>query len=367
MYFERKSGTELVAPLTLMAIVMVCGLLNLSSSTATSGFKGLLARQFIWDMFAAGIFVATAFVGRRSLKTFAYTIYAASLLSLIGVLIHGTGPGDVKRWLTLGPLRFQPSELTKAGVISVMAVYLSTVTEKETRDLSKLLGTMLVSGVPVILIALEPDIGTAGVVLLSAGCLLLIAGLNKRTLLILTIAGIVAMPVVWKYGLKDYQKKRIETFLSPEKDPMGAGYQSIQSKITVGSGGLWGKGFRKGTQTQLRFLPEQHTDFAFSVWAEEWGFMGSLFVIAMYFFLALIYAEGAASAHSLDTLFLNAGVCIHITLHAFFNLGMVAGMLPVVGLPLPFFSYGGSTAIATALLMGLAEASKNVSLFDARL
>jgi rod shape determining protein RodA len=288
----------------------------------------------------------------RTLADKSHFIYGGIILLLVYVLFLGVVRGGSRRWIDFGPLNLQPSEFAKATLALVLAKFFA---EGRRGGVSR--GDLLIAGaitvVPLVLIARQPDLGTAVtlVPVLIAGAF--VAGMPVRIFGILALVGVLIAPVAWRFALQDYQKERISTFLDPSQDAKGAGYQQIQARITVGSGGVWGKGFQKGTQGQLRFLPVAHNDFIFSVLAEEHGFAGVLAALGLYLFVILRALEAAALAKDRLGSFLVLGVLASFTFQVVYNITMSAGLAPVKGLTLPLMSYGGSSMIATLAGFGL--------------
>jgi rod shape determining protein RodA len=271
---------------------------------------------------------------------------------LIAVLFFGKYVGGSRRWLIIGPLSFQPSELVKIAVILSLAHYYSKDAKTRGFTLRELIRPLMIIMLPVLLIGMQPDLGTAGLVVLIAGSITVFVKIERRSFIYLIASGAVLVPLIW-FFLKEYQKKRILVFLDPDRDPLGAGYHIIQSKIAIGSGLLSGQGFLKGTQNALSFLPEEHTDFIFSVLAEEWGFLGSATLVLLFFILII---WGLTVAHGCREPFgtiVAVGVTAMIFWQVFINIGMSMGLFPVVGVPLPFVSYGGSSVLTTAIGIGL--------------
>jgi rod shape determining protein RodA len=268
------------------------------------------------------------------------------------VLFFGAVRGGSRRWIDLGVFNLQPSEFAKATVALVLAKYFG-----ESRRGAPTSGDLLIAGaitaVPLLIIMRQPDLGTAVTLLPILLAVAYVVGVPMRIFGILALVGVLAAPVAWKFVLKDYQKERISTFLDPEQDAKGAGYQQIQARITTGSGGLWGKGFMKGTQGQLRFLPVAHNDFVFSVLAEEHGFAGVLTALGLYLFVILRSLESARLAKDRLGAYLVLGVLASFTFQVIYNVTMAAGLAPVKGLTLPLMSYGGSSMIATLAGFGL--------------
>lgn len=311
-------------------------------------------KQILFLIVGVCIAFVASLVSPQRLSKFAYAFYGACVFLLVAVLLFGVVIKGSRRWIDFGSIHFQPAELAKMGVILALSRYLSKVPAP--KGGFKLKGLLLPFGIfllPLGLVLKQPDLGTA----LSIGAIgftmVLFAGINLRSLLILVCSGLLLIIPAWHH-LHDYQKRRVLVLIDPEADPLGSGYHIIQSKIAVGSGEIFGKGFLKGTQTQLQFLPEHSTDFIFSVLAEEWGFLGCIVVLSIY--LLLLYRLTRVIRKTRDTfsLFLVVGLTSYIFCHVFINIGMVVGLLPVVGIPLPLFSYGGSSMLANMLAIGLA-------------
>jgi rod shape determining protein RodA len=267
---------------------------------------------------------------------------------LLAVLAFGRSSLGARRWINLGGFSLQPSELMKLSMVIFLAKFFENKNSSSGIKLGDLIIPTLFVLIPVALIIVQPDLGTAMIIMLVYGSMLLFLRLHPKLIIMGMIAGAVALPVVYNYGLKPYQRQRITTFIDPMSDPKGAGYNSIQSMIAVGSGQIWGKGYKKGTQAHLNFLPEHHTDFIFSVFSEEWGFVGCSILLLLY---ALFIMSGLSVAYQSNDKFaslLAFGITSIFFWHVFVNMGMVMGMLPIVGVPLPFMSYGGS-ALLTAM------------------
>ncbi|MCL4159810.1 UNVERIFIED_CONTAM: hypothetical protein GTU68_044770, partial [Idotea baltica] len=240
-------------------------------------------RQFLSIALGFAVFLGASFLRPTFWKRWAIPIYLLCCAMLVAVLLGGTVAGGARRWLSLGAIRIQPSEMMKLGLILALAKFFAKPdSPKEGYRIMQLFWPSVIVGIPVVLILAEPDLGTALCHVLIGGSMFLLAGIQRKTLIRLLVIALIAAPLAWSFVLKDYQKQRVLTFMSPEADPLGSGYHAMQSKIAVGSGAIFGKGYRQGTQTQLSFLPEQTTDFIFSVLAEEWGFAGSVSVILLY-------------------------------------------------------------------------------------
>jgi len=351
---DRKLWRQLDARLIILCFaLMVIGIINLYSATIIPG-EGVpyYQRQLFW--FGIGVFLALLvfIIDYRYYEEFAYPFYLAVLVVVLCVLIYGLVVGGGQRWIKLGFFYFQPSELMKIGVILALARYFAQHERKEGYRLRDLFIPAVITMVPTVLILKQPDLGTAMVLVLIFCSIVLFVKIRFRSLLIIGTTIILATPFFW-FALKDYQRSRILTFLNPGMDPLGAGYHIIQSKIAVGSGGIWGKGYLQGTQCKLAFLPEHHTDFIFAVLGEEWGFVGCGIVLALYLALILWGLTRGVRTQDQYGSIVALGVTAMIFWHVVINVGMVLGVMPIVGLPLPFLSYGGSSAVVTLIGIGL--------------
>ncbi len=339
--------------LCLTLLLAIIGLCNLYSAvTAGASQKVLFIRQLIWYGIGFAAMGAAFVVDYKTLERWAGLIYLVCILLLVCVLFFGTYAGGSRRWLSFMGFSIQPSEIAKIAVVLALAKYYSKVADAGGLILRELVRPFITILIPFVLIVKQPDLGTAMLILLIAISMTCFLKIEKRSLLCLLSVGVVTVPMVW-FCLKEYQKQRILTFLNPDRDPLGAGYHIIQSKIAIGSGMIFGKGFTKGTQNALSFLPEQHTDFIFSVLAEEWGLVGSF--ILLFIFMMLI-VKGLSIAHKCKDPFgiiLSVGIIAIIFWEYLINIGMVTGLVPVVGIPLPLISYGGSSVISTMICIGL--------------
>lgn len=311
-------------------------------------------KQIIYLMAGLLVLAGASLIPTRWLFRFAFVVYGTGVSLLVSVALFGTVVKGSRRWLDLGILNLQPAEFMKMGVILAMARVLSRYPPAVGGyRLRQIVLFGLVFLVPMALVMKQPDLGTALVIGAGGSLMLLFAGVNWRTLLLVTVLGCALIVPAWSH-LHDYQKNRILALFNPDQDPKGTGYHINQSKIAVGSGELFGKGFLKGTQTQLEFLPEHTTDFIFSVLAEEWGFVGCVMVLLAYFLLLLRLLRVAGRARDLFSSLVVVGVGALLFFHATVNMGMVVGILPVVGIPLPLFSYGGSAMLSSMFGLGLA-------------
>ncbi|MBN1140223.1 MAG: rod shape-determining protein RodA [Deltaproteobacteria bacterium] len=338
----------------LILLVAAIGILNLFSATFSWSFaaRAIHQKQIFWLLIGLSIAFLLCLFDYRHLKHWAWSLYIGSVLLLGWVQLFGKVSMGARRWIDLGFFNLQPSEVIKVVIVITLAGYFSNRSYPQGCGLPQLAVPFLLLAVPFLLILRQPDLGTALLVVFIGVTLILFVRIRFRTLLFLIMAGALTPWVGWAF-LKDYQKTRIQIFLDPESDPLGAGYHIIQSKIAVGSGGFWGRGFLHGPQSQLSFLPERHTDFAFSVFAEEWGFAGCTVLLALY---CLIIVWGIYIAYRASDKFgryLAVGVIGMLFWHVVINLGMVIGLLPVVGVPLPLFSYGGTNMVTTMIGVGL--------------
>ncbi|GAB4277261.1 MAG: rod shape-determining protein RodA [Deferrisomatales bacterium] len=340
--------------LALLVLLSALGLAVLWSASHGPGgnVAGYGLRQLRWMVLGAAALAGALAVDYRHWQTHAVAIYLLHLALLALVLVVGKTSMGAQRWLPLGPFHLQPSELTKIAAAIVTAHLLSREPTPPPYGLRQLWAPVAVLVLPAGLVLLQPDLGTAALIVGVGGTIVLFQGVRRRLLLGASALVVGAAPVAWGL-LHDYQRQRILTFLDPERDPLGAGYHIIQSKIAVGSGQLIGKGYLGGTQVHLQFLPERHTDFIFSVLAEEWGFVGAAGVLALYGLLILWGLDIAAKARDPFGRLLAVGLTSILFFHVTVNVGMVTGLLPVVGVPLPLFSYGGSSVVTTYVVAGL--------------
>jgi rod shape determining protein RodA len=341
------------------ALLAGIGLVMAYTNSVESGASALesgstFARGLLWAGIAIVVYVAATAFDYRWLRTFTWPLYAANLALLLVTLIVGDGVGGTSRWINLGPLSFQFSELAKIGMIAVLASYLTSRSAR-LDSLSTILGACVLIIPPWILVLMQPDLGTSlvfGAILVG---MLFMSGASLKWLTALAAVGIAAFPFVWSNVLRDYQKERLLSFLDPLADIQGSGYQLYQAQIAVGSGGLFGKGLTNGTQNQLDFLPVQTTDFVFAILAEELGFLGGMVVLAL--FVVLIWRVLAAAWRSRDPFGLSfaAGVASMLLFQLVVNVGMVIGIMPITGIPLPFVTHGGASLISLAVGLGVIQ------------
>ena len=338
------------------AILMICviGLAQIYSTTYVDGVgaSSIFYTQIYGILLGVVALVVALSFDYRTLADKSHYLYLGIIALLIYVLLFGVVRGGSRRWIDLGPLNLQPSEFAKATLALVLAKFFGE-SRRGTVTRADLVIAGAIAAVPLFIIYLQPDLGTAVTLLPVLFAVAFVAGMPMRIFGILAIVAVLAAPLAWKFALQDYQKERVQTFLDPEADAKGAGYQQLQARITTGSGGPWGKGFQNGTQGQLRFLPVAHNDFIFSVLAEEHGFAGVMVTLGLYLFVILRALESARLAKDRLGAYLVVGVLASFTFQVIYNITMSAGLAPVKGLTLPLMSYGGSSMIATLAGFGL--------------
>lgn len=351
-HLKLKGDFDYVLILIVVVITMM-GLFFLYSASYQKFVPNLPIRQLNWAILGA-VFAFVFFkIGYQRLIDFGYHIFVLNILLLLLVLLVGDVRYGAKRWLEFGSFAFQPSELAKITFALALAKYLGDV-KGDIVKAKYLIIPLFMTAIPMALIFKEPDLGTTLIFIPILLVMLLISGAKIKHILWLMAAGLVCVPFLWLF-LKDYQKARLLVFLNPNLDPLGAGYTIIQSKIAIGSGGLIGKGWLSGTQNQLNFLPERHTDFIFSVVGEEWGFIGCALLLALYYrFLkkGMLIAEATSDIYGRSLAY---GIVTIFAVHIIVNIGMVCGLMPVVGIPLPFLTYGGSFLITSFICVGILE------------
>ena len=336
------------ALLGMVLALMVIGLMALASASNANAAR--ITAQLVNMLVALGVLWMFANIPPHFLMRLAFPLYLLGVLLLVAVALFGDVVNGARRWLDLGVTRIQPSELMKIAVPLALAWYFDR--HEATLRLTHYVVGALMLLVPVALIARQPDLGTSALILASGFFVLFLAGLSWRIIAGLVATGAAALPFVWS-ALHDYQRQRILTLLDPAQDPLGAGYHTIQSTIAVGSGGWFGKGWMHGTQTHLDFIPERTTDFIFAVYAEEFGLLGNLALLALFL---LVIGRGmliTANATTLFTRLLAGAITLTFFTYAFVNMGMVSGILPVVGVPLPLVSYGGTSLVSICIGFGI--------------
>jgi rod shape determining protein RodA len=334
------------------AIAALCAIGLAMIFSTTGGATRLYWTQIYGIVIGVVAMIAAMTIDYRSLADKSHLLYIGLVMLLVAVALFGSRQMGAQRWLDLGFYNLQPSEFAKATLALVLAKLLGD-SRRPVLTNNELFLACVLTAVPLLLIVRQPDLGTAVTLLPVLLVVTFAAGLPVKYLGAVAVVAVLAAPLAWQFALEDYQKQRIETFLDPDQDPRGAGYQQIQARITVGSGGVWGKGFREGTQGQYRFLPVAHNDFIFSVLAEEQGFVGVIVVLGLYLFVIMRSLEAAKLAKDRLGAYLVLGVLSTFTFQVIYNITMSAGLAPVKGLTLPLMSYGGSSMIATLAGFGL--------------
>jgi rod shape determining protein RodA len=356
-----RVGEQFDWPLFLCIVtVAILGVVNLYSATSPylglatkSGLADIYVTQVYW-LVVGGLFgILVAVIDYRNFERIAYIVYGVGLLALAMIFVLATDVRGAARWIRFGSFAFQPSEFMKIAVILAVARFLADEPKTEARTLVELFPAFLLCGVPFGLVMLQPDLGTAMIYLLTAGGMLAMTRIRASSIALAGATLAVAIPLLWVFGMRDYQKARVTSFLNPEADLTGTGWHAFQSQTAIGNGGIWGMGFREGTQNQFGFLPDQFSDFPFSVFAEDWGFLGVICVLSLYCFISVWAIKIASMAKDRFGAAVSIGVGAMIFWHAVINMGMVLGILPVVGVTLPLFSYGGSSVLTILIGFGL--------------
>lgn len=348
--------------LLILSVLLIFVISMLSLYSASYQPDGGMARNYAWQQLlwlavSIGLILVIIFVGYERVIDYAYIIYAVNLLLLLTVLLVGSSKMGARRWLDIGSFTLQPSEFCKISFILALTKYIGD-NHYRLDNLKAIIGSILLCIIPMVLIIKQPDLGTALVFLPILLVVLFAAGIRVKYVISFLLTGLAGLPMLW-FILKDYQKQRLFVFLNPNADPLGAGYTIIQSKIAVGSGGLSGKGWLAGTQNLLNFLTERHTDFIFSVIGEEWGFAGSVLIIVLFAILLSRLVRIASSTNDFKAKIIIVAIVTLFWFQIFVNIAMTIGIMPVVGLPLPLISYGGSSLITTMILLGLAFSVAN--------
>jgi rod shape determining protein RodA len=345
-----------------MYAIFFLGILNLYSVTfsqTSPKLQGIFGSQLKWFILGNVVIVIISLFSPKTLFRLSYWAYALNVFLLILVLVVGDKGMGAQRWLVLGGFRLQPSELMKISLALALARYYARSKPEKALFLKDLFIPFLVTIVPTILIILQPDLGTGLLLILIFLVMSFYKRLRWRSIGILAVIGIVAGLLMYNFGLKDYQKRRILTFIDPQADAKGSGYNAIQSQIAIGSGRFLGKGFKNSSQASLNYLPENHTDFVFSIFNEEHGFFGSVVLISLYIILLLRFIWLSGSVLRFYDSVLAIGIMSIFFWHTIINMCMVMGLMPIVGLPLPFMSYGGSSLMTFAVCIGMATSLSN--------
>ena len=336
----------------LVAVVGAVGVMMIYAATDGVWSRGALqhaVRLFV----AAGLMIGISLVNIRIWYELSYPIYFVSLVLLIGVEFFGVSVNGSQRWLDIGPMRLQPSEIMKPAIVLALARYYHDLASWRVSTVLGIMGAMLLIAMPMALVLNQPDLGTTLLLAATGVVIVFLAGINWRVMSLACLSLVVAIPLFFRFGLKEYQRSRILTFFDPSRDPSGASYHITQSKIALGSGGLNGKGFMKGTQRQGEYVPENRTDFIFTVIGEEFGFKGSLMTMGLFLCVIGLCVWLSLQCKDAFSKLLILGLTTTFTLYIFINLGMVMGLAPVVGVPLPLISYGGTVILAVMGGFGL--------------
>jgi len=353
--FKRLRNMDLMMNLAVLALIAmgIFFIYSAAFSKISGASKLFYERQLIWAFVGCGLFLFFFYWDYRKLLKWAPLFYCLGLFFLFFVLLIGSKKLGAQRWLSIGGFAFQPSEFSKLSLILVLSAYLSHFSEHHMK-FKYFLGALVLMALPMLFIMKQPDLGTALIYLPIFLTMLYVARVPLKYLIGLLVSGMAVSPFMWMF-LKEYQKNRLLVFMNPDRDPLGAGYNLIQSKIAVGSGGWFGKGWLEGTQNQLNFLPERHTDFIFSVIGEEWGFLGGLLVLLLFFIVISGALNVSDKAQDQSGQIMASGIAAFFIAHVFINIGMTIGIMPITGLPLPFVSYGGTSLIVMMAALALLQ------------
>jgi rod shape determining protein RodA len=337
------------------ATLALIGVINLYSATSVSraSLSEVYIQQVYWLVSGGILAMLVTSIDYRHYEKFGYALYAFGIVLLVLVFVLGKDIRGSSRWIYIGSFSLQPSEFMKLFLIIAVAKYLHDDPKTEGRTLRDLAIPAVIAAVPMMLILAQPDLGTALILMLIFVSICALTRIAWKSLVSLGLAVAVGLPLVWTYVLKDYQRNRVTAFLNPDANILGSGWHAHHARVAIGNGGIWGQGFMRGSQNQFHFLPDQYSDFPFAVFAEDWGFVGCLVLVALYGFLVMWSIRVAATAKDRFGAVIAVGVGSLIFWHAFFNLGMVTGILPVVGVTLPLFSYGGSSVLTVLMGVGL--------------
>lgn len=343
----------------IVTCLAIIGIMTIYSATrpplGVEGHPDFYLKQMLWLLISTGVLFVVVSIDYIWFYRISYPLYGLGLLLLLIILFGGKVSMGAQRWLSIGPISFQPSEFFRIFFIIAFSSYLTNMGRNSVDKIS--MKSLFMFGIlPLILLIKQPDLGTAILLMFLFVVLSFSKGISKKIITAIIIIGLISVPflghIFWE-GLKDYQKNRLVAFIDPDIDPAGIGYHINQSKISIGSGGFWGKGYLKGTQGPLRFLPEKHTDFIFSVFAEEWGFAGSIMLIGIYLILFLRGLDTAMRAKDEFGRLTALGITAMFFVYFCVNIGMTLGIMPVVGVPLPFVSYGGTALLSNFIAAGI--------------
>lgn len=342
--------------------IFIIGILNLYSATHSHGVgpeQGIYKTQIMWFCLSWIIGIGVSFIQPKNFYRLAYPSYLLCVMLLIMVLFVGHSALGGQRWIGIAGMKFQPSELVKMSVVLVLARWYAKASPEQETGFKELIIPFLITFIPALMVIIQPDLGTGTLTLLIFFLITFYRKLKWKTIVIIGFIGLIGGTVMYNFGLREYQKKRIITFIDPEFDAKGSGYNAIQSKIAIGSGQFFGKGFRQSSQGALNYLPENHTDFIFAIFNEEHGFVGSVFLIALY--LALFYRLLwlASNVNKMFDSIVVVGVLAIFFWHTIVNMSMVSGLMPIVGIPLPLMSYGGSNLLTFGICCGVVTSISN--------
>lgn len=354
--FDRRIASNFDWTIFILTLIIsALGVLVIFSAThgaSSEGLKNLYTTQIVWIAYGVACLLIVLLFDYRYLGQFAYLLYFLSLLSLVFVLLFGKTISGAQRWLIIGGMTFQVSEMAKIALIITLARYFGGGRLIGEYKLKDLFVPAILTVIPFLLIAKQPDLGTSLVLVFILFVMILFIEVHPKILVFLIGGTILTLPLSWMF-LKDYQKNRLLTLIDPNVDPLGTGYHILQSRIAIGSGGFWGKGLLAGTQSRLHFLPEQHTDFVFSVLAEEAGFAGSCVLLILYLLLIIKAVDVVHKVKDRFGMLLGIGIISTFCFYVVFNIAMTIGLFPVVGIPLPLMSYGGSSIVSTYIAIGI--------------
>lgn len=342
--------------------IFIVGIINLYSATHSQGIgpeEGLYKTQIMWFIISWAIGIVISFIQPKHFFRLSYPGYFISLVLLVMVLIVGHSALGGQRWIGFGPLKFQPSETVKIAMVLVLARWYAKASPEQEIGLRELIIPFIITFIPALMIIVQPDLGTGTLVLSIFFIMTFYRKLKWKTIALIAAIGVVGVTVIYNFGLREYQKARIITFINPEFDAKGTGYNAIQSKIAIGSGQFLGKGFRRSSQGALNYLPENHTDFIFAIFNEEHGFIGSVFLIALYLYLFYQLLWLASNVNKMFDSLVVIGVLAIFFVHTMVNMSMVSGLMPIVGVPLPLMSYGGSNLLTFGICCGIVTSISN--------
>ena len=358
-FYQIRTSLSIIDRIREINIFLVClllttflfGLLSLYS-VADANFDPWARNHLIRFVISAILFFIISIIDIKIILKLTYPLFVINILVLVLIMFIGTETYGATRWIRIAGVSLQPSEFIKVSLILCLAKYYHSIPIIEASKISRMIIPVIITLIPVGLVIIQPDLGTSIIILIGAGSIFWIVGINYKYFIVALLSACASIPVGWQY-LHNYQKERVFTFFNPERDPLGNGYHIMQSKIALGSGGFAGKGYLEGTQSHLNFLPEMHTDFIFTMYGEEFGFIGTFLLLIIYLSIILVSFNLATKSRSSFGKYLSCGLIFLFFSHVFINVGMVMGLLPVVGVPLPLISYGGSSMLATMIGFGL--------------